>query len=164
MAPRSEFSHIQSPVSLVTYLFSQGSLVAGVPPPTQPCLVWTSAAVLMTPDPDHILWSGRSAALRRDALVSDIPTWQVAKTEGREPDCCSCTDTVWWSFNLLIPPFSARLTMCQGRRAPSWEVNARECEGALCCTGKELRWWKIRYDWGVEQCNNGKSQVVFQPI
>lgn len=90
VAPRSEFSHIQSPVSLVTYLFSQGSLVAGVPPPTQPCLVWTSAAVLMTPDPDHILWSGRSAALRRDALVSDIPTWQVAKTEGREPDCCCC--------------------------------------------------------------------------
>lgn len=82
VAPASENSHIHSVVYWDTYLHFPWEVGGWGPLKAQPCLVWTSSPVLMTPDPKHILWSGRSTVLRRarDLLMRNLLTWQGART------------------------------------------------------------------------------------
>lgn len=65
----SENSHLQSVVYWDTFLHFPLGVGGWGLLRAQLCLVWTSSPVLMTPDPEHILWSGYSALLWRARIA-----------------------------------------------------------------------------------------------
>lgn len=141
VAPASENSHIHSVVYWDTYLHFPWEVGGWGPLKAQPCLVWTSSPVLMTPDPEHILWSGRSTVLRRarDLLMKNLLTWQGART--RTDFRLSDGDTasvLFHLFNVVLTHYVWSADYSSTGRVRVWCLHG--CP--LCWSGEALHWWK----------------------